>query len=96
MKKKRKRQRELLAQAPVRYLHPTETIKYKREKRKAAQVPKTPRTKVTLRLILQQLRILVCSYISFDVIVLENIQALVENTDALLELKKKKAQDRAE
>lgn len=36
------------------------------------------------------MRILVCSHVLFDVIVLENIQALVENTDALLELKKKK------
>lgn len=46
---------------------------------------------MTLRLIPQQLRILVCSHIPFDVVVLENIHALVENTDALLELKKKKS-----
>lgn len=63
---------------------------YKIEAQKRnAQVPKTSHTKVTLRLIPEQLRILVCLHIPFDVIVLENIRALVENTDAPLELKKK-------
>lgn len=88
-----KKQRELLAQAPVSYQHPTETTnEEKRKKERRASTKDFPYKRVTLRLIPQQLRILVLPAHSFCCCnsLRKYSGAGVENTDALLELYKKK------